>query len=116
MAILVADSLWVRLLTLVDSTGRPIWQSSLAAGAPDTLSGIPVYTHPNLPASGANAKSMIVGNFTRGYWIRRVDGIYMQRQNELHSDSGQVGFRAYLRLDGRAVLTDAMRVVAFAAT
>jgi HK97 family phage major capsid protein len=116
LAILVSDSLFVRLFTLVDSTGRPLWAQSLASGAPDTLGGLPIFTHPNLPASGANAKSMIVGDFGRGYLIRRVNGIYMQRQNELHSDSGQVGFRAYLRLDGKAQLADAMRVVAFAAT
>jgi len=58
----------------------------------------------------------VAGNFNKGYWIRRVDGVYMQRQNELHSDSGQVGFRAYLRVDGKPVLPDALRVVAFAAT
>lgn len=116
LAILVSDSLFVRLFTLVDTTGRPLWASSLAAGAPDTLAGIPIYTHPNLPASGANAKSMVVGDFGRGYLIRRVNGIYMQRQNELHSDSGQVGFRAYLRMDGKVQLADALRVVAFAAT
>lgn len=116
MAILVSDSLWVRLVTLVDSTGRPIWQPATAAGAPDTLAGIPIYTHPGLPASGANAKSMVVGNFNRAYWIRRVNGVFMQRQNELHSDNGQVGFRAYLRVDGKVVLADALRVVAFAAT
>ena len=116
MSILVSDSLWVRLVTLVDTTGRPIWQPSISQGSPDTLAGIPVYTHPNLAAVGANAKSMIVGNFGRAYWIRRVDGVYMQRQNELHSDNGQVGFRAYLRLDAKVVLADALRVVAFAAT
>lgn len=115
-SILASDSLLVRLITLVDTTGRPVWVPSAAVGAPDTFAGLPIYTHPGLPAVGANAKSMIVGDFNRGYWIRRVDSIYMQRQNELHSDSGQVGFRAYLRLDGKTVLADALRVVAFAAT
>jgi len=75
-----------------------------------------VYTHPNLAAVGANAKSAIVGDFSKGYTIRRVNGVFMQRQNELHSDSGQVGFRSYLRLDGKVLLADALRVVAFAAT
>jgi len=116
MVLLVADSVWVRLMTLVDSTGRPIWQSSLADGAPDRVSGVPVYSHPNLPAIGASSKSIIAGNISKGYWIRRVDSVFMQRQNELHSDSGQVGFRAYLRLDGKVVLPDALRVIAFAAT
>lgn len=116
MVILASDSLWVKLVGTTDSTGAPLWSPSAAAGAPDTFAGIPIYTHPNLAAVGANAKSAIVGNLNRGYWIRRVNGVYMQRQNELHSDNGQVGFRAYLRLDGKVVLADALRVVAFAAT
>jgi len=116
MSILMSDGMFVRLATLADSTGAPLWTPSAAAGAPDRFAGFPVYPHPNLAAPGANAKSIVAGDFTRGYWIRRVDGIYMQRQNELHSDSGQVGFRAYLRLDGKVVLADALRIVAFAAT
>ena len=116
MAILAADSLWVKLVATQDSTGAPLWNPSVAAGTPDTFAGIPIYTHPNLAAVGANAKSAIVGDFNRAYWIRQVDGIYMQRQNELHSDNGQVGFRCYTRLDGKVVLADALRIVAFAAT
>lgn len=116
MSLLASDGLWVRIATLKDSTGRLIWSPSTADGVPDRLQGIPIYAHPGLPAIGASSKSMIAGDFGKAYWIRRVDGIYMQRQNELHSDSGQVGFRAYLRLDGKVVLADALRVVAFAAT
>jgi HK97 family phage major capsid protein len=115
-ALLVADSLFVRLLTIVDSTGRPVWASGMADGAPDRVMGMPVFTHPNLAAIGANSKSAIVGNFRRGYVIRQVNGVFMQRQNELHSDTGQVGFRAYTRLDGRVALADALRIIAFAAT
>jgi len=116
MSILASDSLWVKLVATQDSTGAPLWAPSVAQGAPDTFAGIPVYTHPNLAAVGANAKSAIVGDFNKGYTIRRVNGVFMQRQNELHSDSGQVGFRSYLRLDGKVLLADALRVVAFAAT
>lgn len=116
MSMLVSDSLWVKLIATPDSTGAPLWNPSVASGAPDTFAGIPVYSHPNLAAVGANAKSAIVGDFSRAYWIRRVNGVFMQRQNELHSDNGQVGFRAYLRMDGKVVLADALRVIAFAAT
>jgi HK97 family phage major capsid protein len=116
VALLVSDSLFVRLLTIVDSTGRPIWAGGMSEGAPDRVLGMPVYSHPNLAAIGANSESGIVGDFTRGYTIRRVNGVFMQRQNELHSDSGQVGFRSYLRLDGKVMLADALRVVKFAAT
>jgi HK97 family phage major capsid protein len=116
MSILVSDSFWVKLVGTQDSTGAPLWSPSVASGAPDTFAGIPIYTHPNLAAVGANAKAGIVGDFSRAYWIRRVNGVYMQRQNELHSDNGQVGFRAYLRLDGKVVLADALRIITFAAT
>ena len=116
MSLLVSDSLFVKLVTLVDSTGRPVWQPSVAVGAPDTFAGLSIYSHPNLAAVAANSESGIVGDFNRAYWIRRVDGVFMQRQNELHSDSGQVGFRAYLRLDGNIVLPDALRIIKFAAT
>jgi HK97 family phage major capsid protein len=116
VAILVSDTLFVRLLTIVDSTGRPIWAGGMSEGAPDRVLGMPVYTHPNLAAIGANSESGIVGDFSRGYAIRQVDGVFMQRQNELHSDNGQVGFRGYLRLDGKTTLADALRVIKFAAT
>jgi len=116
MSLLVSDSLWVKLVATQDSTGAPLWSGSTAAGAPDRFAGLPVYSHPNLAAVGANAKSAIVGDFSKGYTIRRVNGVFMQRQNELHSDNGQVGFRAYLRLDGKVLLADALRVIAFAAT
>jgi hypothetical protein len=32
----------------------------------------------------------------------------MQRQNELHSDNGQIGFRAYERVDGKVTLAAAI--------
>lgn len=116
VALLVSDSLFVRLLTIVDSTGRPIWAGGMSEGAPDRVLGMPVYSHPNLAAIGANSESGIVGDFSKGYAIRQVDGVFVQRQNELHSDNGQVGFRSYLRLDGKVTLADALRVVKFAAT
>lgn len=116
MGIWISDGMFQRLVLLSDSQNRPIWQVSTSAGAPDTLLGYPVYVNPSLAAPGANAKSMVVGNMRRGYVIRRVDGFSMQRQNELHSDSGQVGFRGFMRLDGYPILPDALRVVAFAAT
>lgn len=116
VSLLVADSLLVKLMTTQDSTGQPLFTASTAAGLPDRVAGVPVFAHPNLAAVGANAKSAIVGDFRRGYWIRQVNGVFSQRQNELHSDNGQVGFRSYLRLDGKVVLADALRVIAFAAT
>jgi len=78
--------------------------------------GLPVYTDPDMAAPAANAKSLLVGDISRAYMIRRVDGFYMQRQDELHSDNGQVGFRGYHRVDGRVVLAAAAVALAHSAT
>lgn len=48
--------------------------------------------------------------------MRRVRAIGVQRQLELHADSGQVGFKAFARVEGKPMLTDAARLLAHAAT
>ena len=117
------DSVWVfadtavrNLYTMVDGQQRPLWNVNVASTGPDTFLGYPIYTSPDLATPAANAKSGIFGNIRRGYRIRRVNGFSMQRQNELHSDNGQVGFRGFTRVDGRVVLADALRVLQNSAT
>lgn len=112
----VSDLAARNLRLLVDTTGQPLWATNVAVGAPDTFAGYPIYTHPDMPAPGIGNKSMMFGNWELTYLIRRVRGIGMQRQNELHSDNGQIGFRSYERLDGRVVLADAARAMAHSAT
>jgi HK97 family phage major capsid protein len=111
-----SDGAVKNLYLLVDGQQRPLWSVNVANTGPDTFLGYPIYTSPDLAAPAANAKSGIFGNINRGYMIRRVNGFSMQRQDELHSDNGQVGFRGYERVDGRVVLADAMRVLQHSAT
>ena len=111
-----ADSAVKNLYLLVDGQQRPIWNVDVTTTGADTLLGYPIYTSPDLATSAASAKSGIFGDIRRGYRIRRVNGFSMQRQNELHSDNGQVGFRGFERVDGRVVLADAMRVLQHSAT
>ena len=47
-----------------------------------------------------------------GYAVRRVRGYGVHRQTELHSDSGQVGYRLF----SRVVLADALRILVNSAT
>jgi len=82
---------------------------------PPSLFGRPVYIA-ELPAPAASAKSLVFGDMKRAYGIRRVNGVTFQRQEELLSDSGQVGLRAYARCDGRALLAYAARTLAHSAT
>jgi HK97 family phage major capsid protein len=111
-----SDSAVKNLYLLVDGQQRPIWSTDPSTTGPDTLLGYPVYTSPDLAVSAASAKSGIFGDVRRAYRIRRVNGFSLQRQNELHSDNGQVGFRGYERVDGRVVLADAIRVLQHSAT
>jgi HK97 family phage major capsid protein len=83
---------------------------------PPSLFGRPVYVSADLPAPAASAKSLVFGDFKRAYGIRRVNGVTLQRQDEIHSDSGQVGFKALARVDGRPLLSDAARILAHSAT
>lgn len=115
-AFVVSDGAARNLYLMTDSQNRPLWNVNISENGPDTLLGYPVYTDPNLPTPAASAKSAIFGNFKRGYLIRRVDGFSMQRQLELYSDNGQVGFRGYERVDGKVVLPDALRILQHSAT
>jgi HK97 family phage major capsid protein len=102
--------------TMVDGQSRPLWAVNVKEGQGDTFMGYPIYSSPDLAAVAASAKSGIFGDIGRGYQIRRVNGFSLQRQTELYSNTGQVGFRGFERVDGRVVLADAMRVLQNSAT
>ena len=84
--------------------------------AEPTLYGRPVLLHADLPTPAANARSAVFGDFRTGYTVRRVRAIGMTRLDELHSDNGQIGYKAYTRVDGRVVLADAMRLLVHSVT
>ena len=45
------------------------------------------------------------------YWIGDRQGITFRRLNERYAESGQVGFLASKRLDGKLVLPEAIKVL-----
>ena len=101
---------------LKDTTNQYLWQPGLAAGAPHTLFGRPVFVDPDVPVMAANARSLVFGDIKRGYWVRVAGGIAVQRLNERYADTGQVGFRIFERVDGKIVDTNAIRLFQNAAT
>lgn len=103
------------LMKIKDTTGQYIWSPGMTAGAPNTLFGYPVFTDPDMPVMAANAKSILFGDFSY-YRIRDVQGIAIQRLNELYAANGQVGFRAWHRTDGRLLSTQAVKHYANSAT
>ncbi len=102
------------LASLVDSSGGLVLPS-LQSAAP-SLFARPVELEPYLPAPAAGARSIVFGDIRLAYSIRRVAGISVQRHEELHSDNGQLGYRARERVDGRVTLGDACRALAHSAT
>jgi HK97 family phage major capsid protein len=62
-----------------------------------------------------NAKSIVFGD-VRPPTPSAASPASLQRRDELHSDNGQIGFRARSRVDGRVVLADAARALAHSTT
>ncbi len=105
------DSTIKAVRKLKDSTGQYLWQPSLTAGAPDTILGRPVKTSAYMPAIAAGAKTIAFGDFSY-YWIADRQGRSFKRLNELYAASGQVGFLASQRVDGKLILAEAVKVLA----
>lgn len=87
---------------LKDGQGQYLWQPSLTAGTPDTLLNRPVYTSAYAPIIEAGAKTIAFGDFGY-YWIADRQGRSFKRLNELFATTGQVGFLASQRVDGKLI-------------
>jgi HK97 family phage major capsid protein len=88
---------------LKDGDGRYLFAPAATVGAPDTLLGKPVYTDPNIAATGIGAKSVLFGDMS-AYFVRYAGGARFERSDEFAFDKDLVTFRAIVRSDG--VLVD----------
>ena len=104
------DSTIKAIRKLKDNNGQYLWQPGLIANAPDTILGRPVKTSAFMPSIAAGAKSIIFGDFNY-YWIADRQGRTFKRLNELFATTGQVGFLASQRVDGRLILPEALKVL-----
>ena len=105
------DSTIKAIRKLKDNNGQYLWQPSLVAGTPDTILGRPVKTSAYMPAIAAGAKTIAFGDFSY-YWIADRQGRSFKRLNELYAATGQVGFLASQRVDGKLILAEAVKVLA----
>ena len=105
------DSTIKAIRKLKDNQGQYLWQPSLTAGAPDLLLGKPVRTSAYMPAIAADAKTIAFGDFSY-YWIADRQGRSFKRLNELYAATGQVGFLASQRVDGKVIMPAAIKVLA----
>jgi len=104
------DSTVKAIRKLKDGNGQYLWQPSISAGQPDTILNRPVKTSAYVPTIAAGAKTIAFGDFGY-YWIADRQGRSFQRLNELYAATGQVGFKATQRVDGKLILPEAIKVL-----
>ena len=105
------DSTIKAIRKLKNGNGDYLWQPSLTAGQPDMLLNRPIYTSSYMPAIAAGNKSILFGDLGY-YWVADRQGRSFKRLNELYAATGQVGFLASQRVDGKLVLAEAVKVLA----
>ncbi|GAG00647.1 unnamed protein product, partial [marine sediment metagenome] len=93
---------------LKDGNGNYLWQMGLQAGQPDTLLGRPLLTSGDMPAMTSALKSFLFADFSY-YWIADRAGRTFKRLDELYAASGQIGFAAAQRVDGKLTLAAAAK-------
>lgn len=108
------DSTVKALRKLKNGNGDYLWTPSVTAGTPDTVLNRPVYTSTFMPTLAASAKSILFGDLGY-YWVADREGRSFKRLNELYAPTGQVGFLASERVDGRLILPEAVKVMAMKA-
>jgi HK97 family phage major capsid protein len=110
-AVFVTNDATLKMLRkLKDDNKQYLWQPSVKDGTPDTLLGKPIYTSSYIPEATANALTVGFGDFSY-YWIGDRQGRIFKRLNELYAVSGQVGFLATQRVDGKLILPEAVKLL-----
>lgn len=104
------------LRKLKDGNGNYIWQPSLREGEPDRILNRPYFTSVYAPAIDAEEEKegvhgiIAFGDFSY-YWIADREGRSFKRLNELYAETGQIGFLASQRVDGKLVLAEAIKTL-----
>lgn len=109
-AFVMNDSTVKAIRKLKDSTGQYLWQPSIKEATPDTILNRPLYTSSYVPELAAGNKTVAFGDFSY-YWVADRAGRVFKRLNELFAATGQVGFIASQRVDGRLILPEAVKVL-----
>jgi HK97 family phage major capsid protein len=108
-AIFVTNDATIKAIRkLKDGQGQYLWQPSIAIGQPDTVLNKPVRTSSFVPSIASAAKAVAFGDFGY-YWVADRQGRSFQRLNELFAATGQVGFKATQRVDGKLTLAESIK-------
>lgn len=111
---LMNDSTALALRKLKDGNDQYLWQPGLQAGQPDRILGRPVAISEFMPDLGAENTPVAFGDFSY-YYVADRQSIGIQRLVELYAANGMVGFRMFMRVDGKLVLPETVQVLTNAA-
>ena len=104
------DSTIKAIRKLKDKNDNYIWQPSVQAGVPDKILNCEVVTSAYAPELGAEEGAIAFGDYSY-YWIADRQGRSFKRLNELFAATGQVGFLASQRVDGKIILPEAVKIL-----
>lgn len=107
---LLNDSTVKAIRKLKDGNGNYIWQPSVREGEPDRILNRPYRTSIYVPELAAGNRVMAFGDYSY-YWIADRQGRSFKRLNELFATTGQVGFLASERVDGKIILSEAVKTL-----
>lgn len=103
---------------LKDTAGQYIFQTGFSgqSGLPNTILGHPYVEAPDVADIAASAKSVIFGDYRRGYMIVDRVALSVLRDPYSQASSGNVRYIARRRVGGEVVLAEAMRILAHPAS
>lgn len=91
------------------NTDQYLWQPGLAAGAPDTLLGVPVMQSNDMPAAATDSLSIALADFASAYLI--VDRIGIRTLRDPYTDKPFVKFYTTKRVGGDVVNFEAIKLM-----
>jgi HK97 family phage major capsid protein len=113
--LMMNDSTLKSILLLEDGDDRPLYQDSPIVGGAPTIEGYKYIINNDMAAIGANAISMLFGDFKK-FTIREVKGMTLVKFEELYMASFQKGFTAFGRWDSRVMNSAAIKKLTHNAT
>lgn len=102
---LMNDETALTLRLLKDENGNYLWNHSN-----DTILGKPVHVNNSMPSAVSGAKPIAFGDFSF-YWIVERDPVSFRILKEKFFETGQIGYMGYEILDGKLILSDAVKAM-----
>ncbi len=95
------------------TTNQYLWQPGLAAGAPDTLLGVPVLQAADMPTPATGSLSVAIADFNKAYQVVDRSGIRVLR--DPFTDKPFVKFYTTKRVGGDVVNFEAIKLLKLSA-